>query len=703
MIENLKLPKDRFSNPELNGLKLKNFIFGKNGTGKSTITKVIQSQYGEEYDIRVFQGYENIVIEKEGLNVISLGAENVKLQPEIDAKEKLIKTIECEVSESELFPDNLYAKLNRQKELVNKLKEEIDSFYSRSAAFIKKNYVQLVGPNYTKIPFEADISKVTTSSKIDWEKAQNDFNQGTVEIGSPYSYYKQSIARFLDPVNKILTVEIVKKVMLEFDTQVEQEWVHQGIELHKDKNHCLFCGAFLTTERQDKLSIFFNDAVNELNISISKLKQELESEISRIEDLPLIDRHKFLLSYESDVNSLNSQLGEIKIEQKQYLKALIASIEKRQKDLFLVCKPLNLEFKDQLEDFDKSYEALYEKNKASNDNLVTLHNTAKRHMLNYLVQEQCEKFGYQQKKTEWITEKKILDEMQETFNERNTELKREKQNLKELRQKTVDEELAADYINKLIKGLGNQSFTLVRDEQNGENGLYVIRDYQGHIRGINTLSTGEKNIVAFLWFINNLKNINLISAKPQVIVFDDPMNSNDDTTQYLIITELQKLLKVSNNTQIFVLTHNVHFYLNTRYNWWKNSSRPGYNKKTIHLIKNCRVSDVKLIEGKEEDIKTSYEALWFEVEWLYRYGKPEYLLNPIRRILDTYKKFNCIDSLYEDYKEAEKLFNVNSHEIDDLEAELNGKTSAEIIGMLRQVFEKNNGIEHFNRYWGSYE
>ena len=192
MIENLKLPKDRFSNPELNGLKLKNFIFGKNGTGKSTITKVIQSQYGEEYDIRVFQGYENIVIEKEGLNVISLGAENVKLQPEIDAKEKLIKTIECEVSESELFPDNLYAKLNRQKELVNKLKEEIDSFYSRSAAFIKKNYVQLVGPNYTKIPFEADISKVTTSSKIDWEKAQNDFNQGTVEIGSPYSYYKQS-------------------------------------------------------------------------------------------------------------------------------------------------------------------------------------------------------------------------------------------------------------------------------------------------------------------------------------------------------------------------------------------------------------------------------------------------------------------------------------------------------------------------------
>lgn len=703
MIESLKLPKDRFSDSEINGLKLKNFIFGKNGTGKSTITKAMQNQYREEYDVRVFQGYEDIVIEKEGLNIISLGTENVKLQPEIDAKEKLIKTIESEISESELFPDNLYAKLNRQKRVVNKLRGEIDAFYSRSAAFIKKNYVNLVGPNYTKIPFESDVSQVKTTSKGDWEKAQKDFNQGTVEIGSPYSYYNQSIARFLEPVNKILTVEIVKKVKLEFDTQVEQEWVRQGIELHNDKNHCLFCGALLTPERQDKLSDFFNDAVNELNISISKLKEELETEISKIEDLPLIDRHKFLLSYESDVNSLNAQLGEIKIEQKQYLTALKASIEKRQKDLFLVCKPLNLDLKDRLEDFDKSYKALYEKNKASNDDLVSLHNTAKRQMLDYLIHEQCEKFGYQQKKTEWIAEMKILNEMQRSFDDCNAELKIEKQNLKNLKEKTVDEELAADYINRLIKGLGNQSFTLVKDEQKGEKGLYVIRDYQGHIRSIDTLSTGEKNIVAFLWFINNLKNINVMSAKPQVIVFDDPMNSNDDTTQYLIITELQKLLKGNEDAQIFVLTHNVHFYLNTRYNWWKNSSRSGYNKKTIHLIKNGQVSDVKFIENKEEDIKTSYEALWFEVEWLYKYGKPEYLLNPIRRILDTYKKFNCIDSLYDDYKEAEKLFNVNSHEIDDLEAELNGKTSAKIIEMLRQVFEKNNGIEHFHRYWGNCE
>lgn len=703
MIENLKLPKDRFSNSEINGLKLKNFIFGKNGTGKSTITNAIQSQYGEEYDVRIFQGYEDIVSKKEGLDVISLGTENVKLQPEIDAKEKLIKTMESEISESELFPDNLYAKLNRQKRLVNKLKREIDSFYSSSAAFIKKNYVNLVGPNYTKVPFESDVSQVKTTSKEEWEKAQNDFNQGTVEIGRPYSYYNQSIARFLEPVNKILTVEIVKNVMLEFDTQVEQEWVHQGIELHNDKNYCLFCGAALTTERQNKLSAFFNDAVNELNISISKLKQELESEISKIEDLPLIDKHKFLLSYEPDVTNLNAQLGEIKIEQKQYLMTLKTSIEKRQKDLFLICAPLNIDFKDRLKEFDKSYKVLYEKNKASNDDLVSLHNKAKQQMLDYLIQVQCEEFGYKQKKMESIAETEMLEKIQIDFDNCKTELKKEKQNLKELKQKTVDEELAADYINKLIKGLGNQSFTLVRDEQNGENGLYVIRDYQGHIRGINTLSTGEKNIVAFLWFINNLKNINLISAKPQVIVFDDPMNSNDDTTQYLIITELQKLLKGSNNAQIFVLTHNVHFYLNTRYNWWQNSSRSGYNKKTIHLIKNYQVSDIKFIEDKEEDIKTSYDALWFEVEWLYKYGKPEYLLNPIRRILDTYKKFNCIDSLYEDYKEAEKLFNVNSHEIDDLEAELNGKTSAEIIKMLRQVFEKNNGIEHFNKYWGSCE
>ena len=41
MITELQLPSDRFFNATYSGLKQKNFIYGKNGTGKSTLSAAI--------------------------------------------------------------------------------------------------------------------------------------------------------------------------------------------------------------------------------------------------------------------------------------------------------------------------------------------------------------------------------------------------------------------------------------------------------------------------------------------------------------------------------------------------------------------------------------------------------------------------------------------------------------------------------------
>ncbi len=48
---------------------------------------------------------------------------------------------------------------------------------------------------------------------------------------------------------------------------------------------------------------------------------------------------------------------------------------------------------------------------------------------------------------------------------------------------------------------------------------------------------------------------------------------------------------------------------------------------------------------------------------------------------------------------AAKLFNVNSHSIDDLEADLNGRSKKDIMKMMRECFSKENAINHFNQYW----
>ncbi len=90
---------------------------------------------------------------------------------------------------------------------------------------------------------------------------------------------------------------------------------------------------------------------------------------------------------------------------------------------------------------------------------------------------------------------------------------------------------------------------------------------------------------------------------------------------------------------------------------------------------------------------------------MYENEKPDYMLNPIRRILETYMKFNGIESkeLRSCDAEAEKLLNVNSHDIDDEYNDPNGKSVSQLIDILRRIFIDLNAEDHFKYYWDNEE
>ena len=65
-----------------------NFIFGKNGTGKSTITKLVKEQITDK-DIRIYQGLKSVIANGR-LNSVTLGEENVSAQRNIEKFESEI-------------------------------------------------------------------------------------------------------------------------------------------------------------------------------------------------------------------------------------------------------------------------------------------------------------------------------------------------------------------------------------------------------------------------------------------------------------------------------------------------------------------------------------------------------------------------------------------------------------------------------------
>lgn len=703
MITELQLPSDRFFNTTYSGLKQKNFIYGKNGTGKSTITQTISDLFHATHDVRIFQGFDSVA-ENSVLNAISLGKENASIQPQIDQVSLQISELEKDLIANDSRPDNLYARYQAKKKEYKEQEKSINDNFRSSASKLKREHTDLTGVYYDIRNFKKDIECIENSvssvllSDTETEQLQQLMNQEEIKIETKQSFPNVDVSGFLEATNEIITTELAKSIILEFSTIVEQNWVRQGLNYHEKGDVCAFCNNPISEQRLDQLNHYFSDNVKKFETRLSGAIEHLKSKKYEISKINVIEPSQFYPIYREQISVLNTSILKLIQKYTQFLDVLIETLEKRKSNLFTTMSEISYKIPDSFESIKEQYGKIYVENKKYGQDLTKKKEEAKNKLRLNLVNIELSGMNYSQEisdlKDLGIEKKRLADELKNIHNNL-LALRTQKY---DLISQTIDESIAAERINKALRSLGNHSFqlVLVSGEQKGQ---YTIKNIDGSTRDVDTLSTGEKNIVSFLWFLADLDNPSKKTENPQIIIFDDPMNSNDDTTQYLIISYLQDLINnLSENQQLFILTHNIHFYLNVRYDWWRKAPK---TKLTLHLKKIDGKSKILPIETQDKDLKTSYDALWSELRWLYQQDKPDFMLNPIRRIFETFSKFNNIPPsvLFKNDAEAKKIFDVNSHSIDDLEADLNGKTKEDIIAKVRELFSNNNAQAHFEKYW----
>lgn len=703
MITELQFPSDRFIDTTYSGLKQKNFIYGKNGTGKSTITQTISDLFHVTHDVRIFQGFDSVA-ENSVLNAISLGKENASIQPQIDQVSLQISELEKELIANDSRPDNLYARYQSKEKEYKEQEKSINNNFSSSASKLKREHTDLTGVYYDIRNFKKDIECIENSvssvllSDAETEQLQQLMNQEEIKIETKQSFSNVDVSGFLEATNEIITTELAKSIILEFSTIEEQNWVRQGLNYHEKGDVCAFCNNPISEQRLDQLNHYFSDNVKKFETRLSRAIEHLKSKKYEISKINVIEPSQFYPIYREQISVLNTFILKLIQKYTQFLDFLIETLEKRKSNLFTTMSEISYKIPDSFESIKEQYGKIYVENKKYGQNLTIKKEEAKNKLRLNLVNIELSGMDYSQEISDLkdlaIEKKRLADELQ--INKNNLIALRKQKD--DLISQTIDESIGAERINKALRSLGNHSFqlVLVSDEQKGQ---YTIKNIDGSTRDVDTLSTGEKNIVSFLWFLADLDNPSKKTENPQIIIFDDPMNSNDDTTQYLIISYLQDLINnLSETQQLFILTHNIHFYLNVRYNWWRKAHK---TKLTLHLKKIDGKSKILPIETQDEDLKTSYDALWTELRWLYQQDKPDFMLNPIRRIFETFSKFNNISPsvLFKNDAEAKKLFDVNSHSIDDLEADLNGKTKEDIISKVSAIFRSNNAQSHFEKYW----
>lgn len=703
-----------------------NFIFGKNGTGKSTMVDLIRKQKQNDRDLYIFQGFESVLGSDQKLEAVVLGEENKKINSQIKEKNKEIKHLK-EKNEnldkliSESVSDNeanFYSEYNEAKLKRTSKEKEIEKFFQDAAREIieKGNLVENTkNRSYNKKAFkqEYENSKLLEENE---RKKLFDTLITSKKIASPITFPQINLEKYLLSVNDILQTKVTAKIMIdEFKNSTDKmQFAEKGLALHNENEKCAFCGNIVQPERIQSLKSYFSaDEVEELVNRIDSGEQRINDALCLLEKLQIIPNN-FYPEFEEKANELNSALLHKKSAQIKYFTELLTALAEKRKSLFNEVPGLFLTLPDDFEELRKEYAVLVESNEQYTINILENQKRARNTLRSHEVKKLITAFGLDIKSAEL----NILLENEEKSKEKVAKTEKEIGDIKKeidtlnnqiaiLVTQTKNTKKLAENINKRLQIY--VSFKLVRTEKD-QREFYEIIDGDDNVRPITALSTGEKNIIAFLYFVEKLNEEKITQfEKPRIIVFDDPMNSNDDTMQYLIVEELQQIIdkcsKKTCNDMFILLTHNVFFYLNCSHKTKKNytSENPFEENNFYRLLSNTSKTKVLRLKNAGQDFRTNYEALWSELVFLYDLNKTEMMLNPIRRIIETYIIFNGISGFYKDNKNAQYLFNINSHYFPDIEVDLNALTREEIKEIVKKCFRDNNAEAHFNKHWKNAE
>jgi wobble nucleotide-excising tRNase len=267
-------------------------------------------------------------------------------------------------------------------------------------------------------------------------------------------------------------------------------------------------------------------------------------------------------------------------------------------------------------------------------------------------------------------------------------------------QPTVDE------INGLLRSYGFRSFSLARM---GKGNTYALRRID-ETDARETLSEGEKSFVTFLYFYHLLQGSpdDSGTVSPRVAVFDDPVSSLDSDVLFIVSSLIHRLMeqvraKAHPVKQIFILTHNVHFHREVTFN----GDRPQgatIREESFWVVR--KPGGHSLLEPSTVNpVSSSYEMLWAEIRRKdLTVGSVQ---NTLRRILESYFKilggvdFKSLDKHFEgtDKVVCKSLFswiNAGSHGFDDnLHFAIDTASVENHLRVFKAIFEKSAHGAHY--------
>lgn len=712
---------------QVNKLSLFNFFFGSNGTGKTTVSRVIADEtkfptcsvtwkagtklqplvYNHDFVERNF----NQSAELKG--VFTLGEKQVDTLTKIATTKSELDALTAEIEKLTQGLQGANGNGGKKEELATLEARLKDKCWAQKQKHDAKLQGAFEGYRNSSEKFKGKVlqelaaNKATLLTLAELEKkAESVFGPTPTE---------ETVVPFVDApkllvheVNPILKKLVIGKEDVNIAAMIKKlgnsDWVREGRAFY-DVNEatCPFCQQRTSEAFAQSLNEYFDEAFVADSRAIDDLATDYATEAARIQKrlasiiaLPL----KFL-----DVEKLRAE--------KELLDARItlniARLAEKKKEASRVVE---------LESLSNVFAAIKGLIDAANTK-VALHNNMVANLASErkTVTAQVWNFVLEELKSDLTAFKADKDGLDKAISAMTTQIAnatadkaKKAAEIRELEKQTTSIQPTIDGINSLLSSFGFQGFKLAK----AASGISykLVRSDGSDAKA--TLSEGEKTFVTFIYFYHLLKGSDSESGMTtdRIVVFDDPVSSLDSDILFIVSSLIKGLFdEVRSGTghikQIFVLTHNVYFHKEVAYN--PKRKDVAMNEESFWIVRKPGIT-TKIEKHPTNPIKTSYELLWAEVR------KPERsnlaIQNTLRRILENYFKilggidFDQLCALF-DGKEriickslCSWVHDGSHYAHDDLYVSIDDSMVDTYLTVFRAIFDKSGHSSHYKMMMG---
>lgn len=708
----------------LNDLSTFNYVFGPNGSGKTTISRIIANEAayphctvswnaGTKLDILVYNRDfvdRNFTQGPRLKGIFTLGQEHVEAAKKVEELKKKMEEMRQQIKSLKVTlegEDGQGGKIAELKAVEGALSDkcwEQKKKHDQTFAFAFEG-CRSSSEKFKKKVLDQRTSNQATVESLDTlqKKAATVF--GTTPATQPLlpAIDQGRLAELgADPVLK-------KRVIGKNDVDIaalilklgNSDWVKQGRTFYPEGGAaCPFCQQPTDASLAEKLNEYYDETFVKETEAIATLATQYSQAAERLKksldalltaDCTFLDKGALKALRDTLAAHLGANVQRLEAKQKEPSQVVeLESVAAPLSSAVLLVEAANKQIAE---------------HNATVANIAQERATLTAQVWKYLIAVELKDAlaDYDTKKAAIEKARKSIDDqskrVQKAYSEKITELRQLEKGITSI-QPTIDT------INSLLLSFGFRGFSLAKA---GEEENYKIVRADGS-DAKESLSEGEKTFITFLYFYHLLKGSNSDNGTvtDRVVVIDDPVSSLDSDILF-IVSSLIKILcqdvrdKRTYVKQVFVLTHNVYFHKEVTFN---TKRRGGKMKEETFWTVRKSGELTRIICHQENPITSQYDLLWADVR---RGDRDNHSIqNTLRKILENYFKFfggvNPED-IFAGFDGADHLtcrsllswVNDGSHFAqDDLYHAIDDAMVERYLRVFRLVFEKTGHTAHYD-------